>query len=102
MIGVIPLVSKALIGYFRPKRNLRRYKRPKHFDYNLVAIGGSSAGLVSAYIAATMKAKFALIEKHKMGGIFNAKRVAEMMTNGVTKMNAGQGFTASLVTGVIT
>lgn len=37
-------------------------------SYNLVVIGGGSAGLVSAYIAATVKAKVALIERHKMGG----------------------------------
>ncbi len=37
-------------------------------DYNIVVIGAGSAGLVSAYIAAAVKAKVALIEKHKMGG----------------------------------
>jgi pyruvate/2-oxoglutarate dehydrogenase complex dihydrolipoamide dehydrogenase (E3) component len=36
--------------------------------YNLVVIGGGSAGLVSAYIAAAVKAKVVLIERHKMGG----------------------------------
>ena len=36
--------------------------------YNLVVIGGGSAGLVSAYIAAAVKARVALIERHKMGG----------------------------------
>ena len=38
------------------------------YDYNLVVIGGGSAGLVSSYIAAAVKSKVALIEKHKMGG----------------------------------
>jgi pyruvate/2-oxoglutarate dehydrogenase complex dihydrolipoamide dehydrogenase (E3) component len=33
-----------------------------------VVIGAGSAGLVSSYIAAAVKAKVALIEKHKMGG----------------------------------
>jgi len=36
--------------------------------YNLVVIGGGAAGLVSAYIAAAVKAKVALIEQHKLGG----------------------------------
>lgn len=38
------------------------------YDYNLIVIGAGSGGLVSAYIAAAMKAKVLLIEKHKMGG----------------------------------
>lgn len=38
------------------------------YDTNLVVIGGGSAGLISANIAATLKAKVTLIEKHKMGG----------------------------------
>ena len=37
-------------------------------EYNVVVIGGGSAGLVSAYIAAAVKARVALIERHKMGG----------------------------------
>jgi pyruvate/2-oxoglutarate dehydrogenase complex dihydrolipoamide dehydrogenase (E3) component len=44
------------------------WPRPKSVDYNTVVIGAGSAGLVSAYIAATVKAKVALVEKHKMGG----------------------------------
>ena len=38
------------------------------FDYNLIAIGAGSRGLVSTFIASAVKAKVALIEKHKMGG----------------------------------
>lgn len=44
------------------------YPKPKRFDRNLMVIGAGSAGLVSAYIAAAVKAKVTLIEKHKMGG----------------------------------
>lgn len=40
----------------------------KSADYNLVVIGAGSGGLVSAYIAAALKARVALIEKNKMGG----------------------------------
>lgn len=43
-------------------------KAPNRFDYNLAVIGGGSAGLVTAYIAAAVKAKVVLIERHKMGG----------------------------------
>lgn len=42
--------------------------KPKRFDRNLIVIGGGSAGLVSALIAAAVNAKVTLIEKHKMGG----------------------------------
>lgn len=38
------------------------------YDANLVVIGAGSAGLVSAYIAAAVKAKVILIEKDRMGG----------------------------------
>ena len=38
------------------------------FEANIVVIGAGSAGLVSAYIAAAIKAKVILIERHKMGG----------------------------------
>lgn len=37
-------------------------------DYNVIVIGAGAGGLVSAYIAAAVKARVALIEKNKMGG----------------------------------
>jgi pyruvate/2-oxoglutarate dehydrogenase complex dihydrolipoamide dehydrogenase (E3) component len=46
----------------------RRFRKPARCDYNLVVIGAGSAGLVAAYLAAALKAKVALIEKHRMGG----------------------------------
>jgi pyruvate/2-oxoglutarate dehydrogenase complex dihydrolipoamide dehydrogenase (E3) component len=42
--------------------------RPARFDRNLVVIGAGAAGLVTAYIAAAVKAKVTLVEAHKMGG----------------------------------
>jgi dihydrolipoamide dehydrogenase len=44
------------------------FNKVKKSDRNLIVIGGGSAGLVSALIAATLNAKVTLIEKHKMGG----------------------------------
>ena len=44
------------------------FPRPRSFDYNIVVIGAGSGGLVASYIAAALKAKVALIERHKMGG----------------------------------
>lgn len=44
------------------------WTRPRRFDKDLVVIGAGAAGLVSAYIGATVRAKVALIEKDRMGG----------------------------------
>ncbi len=68
VLGILPLVSKAFVSWFQRRKALEGYERPKKFDYNVVVIGAGSAGLVAAYIAAALKAKVALIEKHKMGG----------------------------------
>jgi len=68
LIGMLPLISKTIISTMKDNKNLRKYKKPTKFDYNMIVIGGGSAGLVSAYIASAVKAKVALIEKHKMGG----------------------------------
>lgn len=38
------------------------------YDYNLIVIGGGSAGVACAKLAASLKAKVALIEKAKLGG----------------------------------
>jgi len=46
----------------------KQWQKPKRFDNNLVVIGAGSGGLVTAYIAAAVKAKVTLVEKHKMGG----------------------------------
>ena len=47
---------------------MKNFPKPKSFDRNLIVIGAGSAGLVTSYIAAAVKAKVTLIEKHKMGG----------------------------------
>ena len=36
-----------------------------------------------------------------VGGLLNARKVAETMSNKITKLNHGQGFTAILVTSII-
>ena len=57
-----------LVAYLNSRRTLRAFSRPETFDTNMVVIGAGSAGLVTALIAATVKAKVSLIERHKMGG----------------------------------
>jgi len=68
LLGIFPLIAKAVLAFVKRRKAFKGYKKPKSFDNNLVVIGAGSAGLVSAYIAATVKAKVTLIEKHKMGG----------------------------------
>ena len=68
LLGLFPLIAKFVVGFIRRRKVYAGWQKPDHFDYNLLVIGGGSAGLVSAYIAAAVKAKVALIEKHKMGG----------------------------------
>jgi pyruvate/2-oxoglutarate dehydrogenase complex dihydrolipoamide dehydrogenase (E3) component/uncharacterized membrane protein YdjX (TVP38/TMEM64 family) len=68
LLGLFPLIAKFIVGFIRKRRVYAGWQKPESFDYNLLVIGGGSAGLVSAYIAAAVKAKVALIEKDKMGG----------------------------------
>ncbi len=68
LLGIFPLIAKKLVAVIKHRRVYAKWPRPAKYDYNLVVIGGGSAGLVAAYVAAAVKAKVALIEKHKMGG----------------------------------
>jgi pyruvate/2-oxoglutarate dehydrogenase complex dihydrolipoamide dehydrogenase (E3) component/uncharacterized membrane protein YdjX (TVP38/TMEM64 family) len=68
LLGTLPLLARWGVRWLAARRVYRGHVRPRRFDYNLVVIGGGSAGLVSAYIASAVKAKVALVERHKMGG----------------------------------
>jgi dihydrolipoamide dehydrogenase len=70
LLGLFPLLSKKVLDAVKARKVYAKWRdrRPAHFDYNMVVIGGGSAGLVSAYIAAATKAKVALVEKHRLGG----------------------------------
>ena len=68
LLGFFPLIARRIVNAVKARRVYARWTRPARFDRNLVVIGAGSAGLVSAYIAAAVKAKVTLIEKHKMGG----------------------------------
>jgi len=68
LLGIAPWIAKAIIGWIKRRKVYSGFTRPKSFDRNLVVIGAGSAGLVSALIAATVKAKVTLIEANKMGG----------------------------------
>jgi pyruvate/2-oxoglutarate dehydrogenase complex dihydrolipoamide dehydrogenase (E3) component/uncharacterized membrane protein YdjX (TVP38/TMEM64 family) len=92
-LGLFPWVAKAFIGWLQRRRVQAKWRQPKRFDRNLVVIGGGAAGLVTAYIAAAVKAKVTLVESHAMGGdclntgcvpskalLASAKRAAEFRT----------------------
>lgn len=68
LLGIFPLIAKKTIDHIKARAIYKGFSKPKHFDTNLVVIGAGSAGLVTSYIAAAVKAKVNLIEKHKMGG----------------------------------
>ncbi|GAB4360891.1 MAG: bifunctional TVP38/TMEM64 family protein/FAD-dependent oxidoreductase [Gammaproteobacteria bacterium] len=68
LLGLFPLVARKIIEKVQARKALKGYPRPKRFDRNIVVIGAGSGGLVAAYIAAAVKAKVTLIEKHRMGG----------------------------------
>ena len=68
LLGVFPLIGRAIVNRLKRKKLTKQYPRPESFDANVVVIGGGSAGLVAAIIAAGSKAKTVLIEKDKMGG----------------------------------
>ncbi|MGD9172382.1 MAG: dihydrolipoyl dehydrogenase [Candidatus Thiodiazotropha sp.] len=68
LLGLFPLLAKRIVSVLKRQKALKEWERPETFDQNLVVIGGGSAGLVSAYIAAAVKSQVTLIEKHKMGG----------------------------------
>jgi len=68
LLGVFPWIAKKIVSVAKARRVYAKWPKPKRFDRNLVVIGAGSAGLVTAYIAAAVKAKVTLIEKHRMGG----------------------------------
>lgn len=68
LLGLFPLLAKGLVGWLQGRKVYARWPRPRRFDRNLVVIGAGAGGLVSAYIAAAVKAKVTLVEGHKLGG----------------------------------
>jgi pyruvate/2-oxoglutarate dehydrogenase complex dihydrolipoamide dehydrogenase (E3) component/uncharacterized membrane protein YdjX (TVP38/TMEM64 family) len=68
ILGIFPLVAKRVLDALKARKVYAKWTRPAKYDRNLIAIGAGSAGLVSAYIAAAVKAKVTLVERHRMGG----------------------------------
>lgn len=68
LLGIFPLLARRALDAIKARRVYSRWQRPGRFDRNLIVIGAGSGGLVSAYIAAAIKAKVTLVEQHNMGG----------------------------------
>lgn len=68
LLGVFPLIAKKILAGIKARKALAGYSKPEKFDRNLIVIGAGSGGLVASLIAAAVKSKVTLIEKHKMGG----------------------------------
>jgi pyruvate/2-oxoglutarate dehydrogenase complex dihydrolipoamide dehydrogenase (E3) component/uncharacterized membrane protein YdjX (TVP38/TMEM64 family) len=70
LLGVFPLVARRVLDALKRRRVYACWAsvKPHRFDRNLIVIGAGAGGLVSAYIAAAVKAKVTLVEAHKMGG----------------------------------
>ncbi|MGI1679841.1 MAG: FAD-dependent oxidoreductase [Cellvibrionaceae bacterium] len=68
LLGIFPWVAKRIVDFVKKRKVYSQWNKPKKFDTNMVVIGAGSAGLVSALIAATVKAKVTLVEANKMGG----------------------------------
>ncbi|MBP6814397.1 MAG: FAD-dependent oxidoreductase [Burkholderiaceae bacterium] len=69
-LGLLPLAARKIVSLLEQRKVYAPWaaRRPARFDRNIVVIGAGSAGLVTAYIAAAVKASVTLIERHQMGG----------------------------------
>jgi pyruvate/2-oxoglutarate dehydrogenase complex dihydrolipoamide dehydrogenase (E3) component/uncharacterized membrane protein YdjX (TVP38/TMEM64 family) len=68
LLALFPWVARGILRVVRQRQVYGRWRRPKAYDRNLIVIGAGAAGLVSTYIAATVRAKVTLVESGKMGG----------------------------------
>jgi pyruvate/2-oxoglutarate dehydrogenase complex dihydrolipoamide dehydrogenase (E3) component/uncharacterized membrane protein YdjX (TVP38/TMEM64 family) len=68
LLGIFPLLTSKAVEFIKANKIYARWRKPLRFDNNIVVIGAGAGGLVAAYIAAAVKAKVTLVEKHKMGG----------------------------------
>ena len=64
LLGIFPMIAKKITAWLQRRRVYAQWKRPAHFDRNLIVIGGGAAGLVSAYLAAAVKARAVCRARH--------------------------------------
>lgn len=108
LLAFFPFVARKILDRIKAMQAYRGWEKPQTFDRNMVVIGAGAAGLVTSYIAAAVKAKVTLIEKHEMGGdclntgcvpskaIIRSARIAKYMQRadqfGVKAVSAGVDF----------
>ncbi len=68
LMAAVPWLARILVQAWKVRGLYKGFQKPASFDTNLAVIGAGSGGLVSAYIAAAVKARVTLVEKEKMGG----------------------------------
>ena len=68
LLGLFPLIAARIAECVKARKVYARWTKPAKFDRNMVVIGAGSGGLVAALIAAVVKAKVTIVEKHAMGG----------------------------------
>jgi pyruvate/2-oxoglutarate dehydrogenase complex dihydrolipoamide dehydrogenase (E3) component/uncharacterized membrane protein YdjX (TVP38/TMEM64 family) len=68
LLGIFPFVARRFVNAFQASKLYAKFRKPARFDANLIVVGGGSAGLVTAYVAAASKARVVLIEVEAMGG----------------------------------
>ena len=68
LLAIFPWIARRIVQLVQRRKAYRGFSRPRRFDYDMLVIGGGSAGLVSAYIGSAVKARVALVEADAMGG----------------------------------
>ena len=68
LLAVFPLIATRLLTLYKARKVYRGWEKPKGFEHNLLVIGGGSGGLAAARIAASMKARVALVEGDRLNG----------------------------------
>lgn len=70
LLAALPWVSRASLSGVRHWQQGRRWRahKPARFERNLLVIGGGAGGLVTAYMAAALKARVTLVEAERLGG----------------------------------
>ncbi len=69
LLAVFPLVATRLLTSYKARLAYRGWRRPKHFERNLVVVGGGTGGLATARIAASLCARVSLLERERLGGV---------------------------------